>query len=112
MEKRWIDFNISSQKYLNMPHIAGQSLLTEKIIQMTPYLDDSDLLGNKATKIIQSTMQTMLYYARSVDPAILRVINEILTVQSKPTKGTKENQKCYYIMQQHTPVQSSAIKLS
>ena len=35
----------------------------------------------------------MLYYARSVGPTMLRAINEILRVQSNPTKDTKEKAK-------------------
>ena len=48
-----------------------------KRLQMAPDPDDSDLLDKKATKIIQYIVGTMLYYARSVDPTILRAINEI-----------------------------------
>ena len=35
-------------------------------------------------------MGTILYYARSVDPPMLRAINENLRVQSRPTRDTAE----------------------
>ena len=57
---------------------------------MAPDPDNSKLIDKKTTKIIQSTVVTMIYYARSVDPTMLRAINEILRVQSKPTRDTEE----------------------
>ena len=57
---------------------------------MAPYPDKIDLLDKEATKIIQSIVGTMLYYARSADPTMLRAINEILRVQSRPTRDTEE----------------------
>ena len=56
---------------------------------MLPDPDDGDLIDKKSTKIIQSIVGTMLYYDRSVDPMVLRAINEILRVQSKQTKDIK-----------------------
>ena len=61
-----------------------------KIIQMAPDPDESDLLDKNSTKIIQSIVGTMIYYARSVDPTMLRSINEILRVQSRPTRDIEE----------------------
>ena len=57
---------------------------------MAPYPDESDLIEKKATKRIQSIVGTMLYYERSVDPTMLQEINEILRVQSRPTRDTEE----------------------
>ena len=57
---------------------------------MAPDPDESNLLDKKDTRRIQSIVGTMLYYARSVDPTMLRVINEILRVQSRPTRDTEE----------------------
>ena len=52
-----------------------------KRLQMAPDPDESDLLKKKSTKRIQSIVGTMIYYARSVDPTMLRAINEISRVQ-------------------------------
>ena len=49
----------------------------------------SDLL-DKYIKIIQSIVETMLYYTRSVHPKMLQAINEILRVKSRPTRYTAE----------------------
>ena len=57
---------------------------------MAPDPEKSDLLNKKATKIIQSIVGTMLYYARSVNPTMIRAINEISRVQSRPTQDTEE----------------------
>ena len=57
---------------------------------MEPYPDESDLLEKNPTKRIHSIVGTMLYYARSLDPTMLRAINEILRVQSQPTRDTEE----------------------
>ena len=64
-----------------MPHISGQSLHMEKRLQMSPDLDHSYLLEKKYTKRMQSIVVTMLYYAWSVDPEMLQLINDILRVQ-------------------------------
>ena len=57
---------------------------------MAPDPDKRDLLECFFTKRIQSIVGTMLYYAWSVDPTILRAINEILRVQSRPTRDMEE----------------------
>ena len=64
-----------------------------KILQIVPDPDYSNLLDKKATNIIQSIVGTMLYYGRSVDPTMSRAINEILRVQSKPTRDTEKNER-------------------
>ena len=48
-----------------------------KRLQMAPGHDNSNLLDKKFTKRIQSIVGTIIYYARSVDPKMLRLINEI-----------------------------------
>ena len=78
-----------------MRHISGQSLPMEKRLQMAPDPDKSDILDKKATKRIQSIVGTMLYYAWSVDPTMLRAINEILRVQSRPTHDTEKKEEFY-----------------
>ena len=61
-----------------------------KILQMAPDTDERYHLDKKSTKRIQSKVGTMLYCARSVDPAMLRAINKILRVQSRPKRDTEE----------------------
>ena len=48
---------------------------------MAPDLYDSNIIDKKATKIIQYVVETMLNYARLVDPMMLQAINEISRVQ-------------------------------
>ena len=64
-----------------------------KIIQMEPDPDESDILDKNSTKIIQPIVGTILYYARVVDPTMIRSINEISRVQSRPTRDTKEKSR-------------------
>ena len=59
-----------------------------KRLQMAPDPDNSKLLDKKFTTRIQYIVGIMLYYAWSVDPTMLRAINEIFQVQSKPTRDT------------------------
>ena len=65
----------------------GKRLLT------SPDTDDINRLEKKSTKRIQSIVGTIVYYARSVDPTMLRAINEILRVQSRPTRDTEEKER-------------------
>ena len=46
-----------------------------KCLKMSPDPYYSDLLDKKTTKMIQSIVVTMLYYARSVGPTIIRTID-------------------------------------
>ena len=48
-----------------------------KRLQMAPYPYDSNILDNKPTKIIQTIVGTMIYYAWLVDPTMLQANNEI-----------------------------------
>ena len=59
-----------------------------KRLKMAPAPNESDLPDKENTKKIQSIVGTLLYYARSVDTAMLQEINEISRVKSKPTKDT------------------------
>ena len=61
-----------------------------KRLQMEPNPDESYIIDQKSTKRIQSIVGTILFYARSVDPTMLREINEILWVQSRSTRKTAE----------------------
>ena len=63
--------------------------------QMVLDPDKSYLLEKNATKRIRSILGTMIYYAWSVDKTMLRAINEILRVQSRPTRDTAKKRKCY-----------------
>ena len=62
-----------------------------KRLQMAIDLDENDLIDKNPTKRIQSIVVKMLYCERSVDPTMLREINNISRVQSWPTRDTAEN---------------------
>ena len=88
----WIDSKILNQKDPNMPHIAGPYLPMEKDSKWH-HIQTRALLLKKSTKIIKSMVGTMFYYTRSVDQTMLRAINEILRVQSRPTRDTTEKSR-------------------
>ena len=57
---------------------------------MAPDPDESNILDKNTTKRIHFIVGTMLYYARSGHPTILREIDEIPRVKSRPTQYTGE----------------------
>ena len=52
-----------------------------------------NIFDKNSNKKIHSIVINMLYYARLVDPTILRSINELLRVQSRPAQDTAEKAK-------------------
>ena len=60
---------------------------------MAPDPYKSNIIDTNSTKRIQSIVGNILYYARSVDPTILREINEIPRVQSRPIRDTEEKSR-------------------
>ena len=61
--------------------------------QLVPDPYERKLLDKKVTKRIQYIVETLLYYAHSVYPKMLRPTNEISRFQSKPTKYAEEKAK-------------------
>ena len=59
--------------------------------QLTPLPDSSPPLSSKETGILQSTVGSLLFYSRAVDPSMLPGLNQISTKQSKPTQTTRKN---------------------
>ena len=59
-----------------------------KTIQYAPKTDDSPVLPTKGIRNVQSIVGTFLYYARAVDNTLHVTLNDLGTVQSKPTKTT------------------------
>ena len=57
-------------------------------LQMAPYPDSSELLDQQGINFIQTVVGIFLYYARALDPTMLRALNEISRVQARPTKDT------------------------
>ena len=57
-------------------------------LQMAPDPESSELLDQKGTKLIQTVVGIFLYYARALDPTMLRALNEISRIQARPTKDT------------------------
>ena len=56
--------------------------------QMAPDPDSSELLDHKGIKFIQTVVGIFLYYARALDPTMLRYLNEISRIQARATKYT------------------------
>ena len=54
--------------------------------------DNSTLLPPSDKKYVQSVVDALLYYARTLDHTLLLVLNNIAMAQAKPTEKTKE--KC------------------
>ena len=46
------------------------------------------VLDKKDIKYVQTVVGSLLYYSRAIDPTMLTALNEIATVQSKPTSDT------------------------
>ena len=101
--KKYVDISIPEymKKYLDqlqhpkpkVPQYAPHRWTVPAYVKRPQRATDSDeknILDNKSTNIIKSIVGTMLYYARSFDPKMLRVINKISRVRSKPTNFTKE----------------------
>ena len=57
-------------------------------LQMAPDLDSSEFLDKQGTKFIQTVFGIFLYYARALDPNMLRALNDISRVKARPTKDT------------------------
>jgi hypothetical protein len=55
--------------------------------------DESPLLSTDETKYVQAVTGTLLYYARAVDPTILKALSSIATEQAKPTQNTLKKVK-------------------
>ena len=51
--------------------------------------DTSPLLTPAASLLLQSTVGSLLFYSRAVDPSMLPALNEISTQQSNPTTNTQ-----------------------
>ena len=64
-------------------------------LQLAPDPDSSELLDQKGIKLIQTVVGIFFYYARSLNPTILRALNEISRIQARPTKDTLAKAKCF-----------------
>ena len=64
-------------------------------LQIDPDLDSSELIDQKGTKFMQSVVGIFLYYARALDPTMLRALNEISRTQVRPTKDTMAKAKWF-----------------
>ena len=53
------------------------------------------MLDQKGIKFIQTFVRIFLYYARALDPTMLRALNEISRVQARPTKDNMEKSKWF-----------------
>ena len=64
-------------------------------LQMAPDPDSSELLDQKVIKFIQTLVSIFLYYARALNPTMLRALNEISRIQARPTKDTLAKAKWF-----------------
>ena len=65
-------------------------------LQMDPDPDSSEFLYQKVIKLIQTVVVGIfLYYARALDPTMLRALNEIYCIQARPTKDTTAKAKWF-----------------
>ena len=55
-------------------------------LHMAPDPDSSEFLDQKGIKFIQTVVGIFLYYARALNPTMLRALNEISRIQARPTK--------------------------
>ena len=62
---------------------------------MAPDPDTSELLDQQGIKFIQTVVGSFLYYARALDPTMLRALNEISRVRARPTKDTMAKAKFF-----------------
>ena len=62
---------------------------------MDPDPDSSELLDKKVIKFIQTVVGIFLYYARALDPTLLRALNDISRIQERPTKDTLAKAKWF-----------------
>ena len=62
---------------------------------MSPDPESSELLDKKRIKFIQTVVGIFLYYARDIDPTMLRALNEISRIQARPTKDTLAKAKWF-----------------
>ena len=58
--------------------------------QFAPPPDSSDLLSKKETIHVQRVVGSFLYYARAIDNTIITALNEIASMQARPTKNTND----------------------
>ena len=81
------------------PQYSPHEFPRPKFGQKIQYASDPDISGKttpKQSKHLQSIAGTFLYYSRAIDPTMIVALNEIASVQSKPTKTTLK--KCSQLM--------------
>ena len=86
-----------TQRHQYAPHRLSVPAYGKRL-QMAPDPDNIDLIDKKATKRMNSIVETMIFYARSVDPLMMPEIDEILRVQSwtKPDMAEKSKISRYF----------------
>ena len=62
---------------------------------MAPDSNYSELIDQKGIKFIQTVVCIFLYYARALDPTMLRALNDISRIQARPTKDTMAKVKWF-----------------
>ena len=57
-------------------------------MQFAQLPDSTTPTDKKETRRVQSVADTFLYYSRAIDPTMIVALNNIVSVQAKPTKNT------------------------
>jgi hypothetical protein len=87
------------------PHQWTQPAYGQKL-QLAP-IDDSQKLNKKGTLYVQSTVGSIQYYTRAVDPAILPAVNKISVSQSALTQKTRK--ACEMLLNSYAATYPAAI---
>ena len=77
------------------PHECTKPNFGSKI-QFAQLPDTTTPTDKKETQRVQSVAGTFLYYSRAIDPTMIVALNDIASVQAKPTKNTIK--KCNRLM--------------
>ena len=77
------------------PHGFTHPTFSQKV-QFAPQPDTTPNTSPKETKFVQSVAGALLYYSCAIDPMMIVALNEIASVQAKPTQHT--NKKCSRLM--------------
>ena len=78
----------SPKRPVDAPH-KWKSPTYGRTTQFVTPIDTSPLLMPAASLLLQSTVGSLLFYSRAVDPSMLPALNEISTQQSTPTTSTQ-----------------------
>ena len=95
--EKWLHYlsHEHPKRLVHAPHEWTRPIFDRHVQYSTP--DDTfSRLSDTDTKLIQSIISTLLYYARAVYPSIYPALNEVSLTQVAPTKSTLK--KCHQLL--------------